>query len=652
MSTNPTNTAHARRVEADIGARVERQVLAEGRKLKLGSFLSSPEMRLILRLLAPRSWVIGGIVATTIVHTTIAAAVLLLAVAFINIAIAGAYKSGGSGIEVLGFGVTDWILAQLPDGESKVFVLFSLIVMLLVLSSALNVFQHYVALRLQKDMQTSIRMEVFDKFMVLDLRYFNENKLGDIAYLQNPVIGRFTNVLLFAQNLLSATLKFCAALIILTSMSLTATGLFVAAMGILYWALRGVNQKARKVTAEYLEKSRAMVSSFLEIAYGIRLIHQGGQEARARDQFLDQVTQSEQSNVTAQTYSAYARAVGEIGSVLIVLIGVLIANLLLGYDFFANIAFSIAYGLVALSAAMQAKRILDLRVSLSNTLPFIKIASDFFYATDHVAQNLETRGGHTSQVIRKSLSVRNLSFSYKGDHETIADVSLKFPLGTATAIVGLSGSGKSTLLEILANVQIPKAGQVLLDGIDIQTMDSPSYRQNIGYVTQEMIVFNDTIRKNICYFNPEASKETIRQALDIACAREFIEACEDGFDTVIGERGMLISGGQRQRLTLARALLQQAQVLLLDEATSALDLHTEAQILHSLLQAKKDKILIVAAHRLSAIRNFDNIIVMDNGRVVEQGTHDQLIIQDGIYHGLYRIQEISGPDAIASGEGA
>ena len=226
------------------------------------------------------------------------------------------------------------------------------------------------------------------------------------------------------------------------------------------------------------------------------------------------------------------------------------------------------------------------------------------------------------------------------------DVSLTFPRGSITAIVGASGSGKTTLVELLAGYRPVQEGRVLVDGEDLSRFDAESYREQIGYVTQDTIMFHDTLRQNLKFLKPEASDAEVERALRLAAADEFVGA--RGLDSMLGEHGLKVSGGQRQRIALARVFLQDPTFLLLDEATSGLDLYTESQVFSNLLELRRDKIVLVVAHRLSAITRFDRIVVMHQGRVVEQGSHQELLAARGLYFHLYGLQEYSPEASLAA----
>lgn len=236
------------------------------------------------------------------------------------------------------------------------------------------------------------------------------------------------------------------------------------------------------------------------------------------------------------------------------------------------------------------------------------------------------------------VELRGVRAGYADGPDVLHGVDLVVPAGETHALVGSTGSGKSSLLRLVLRFDDPRSGQVLLDGRDVRDLDWASLRGSMGYVAQDVFLFAGTIADNIAYGRPDATREEIRQAAEAAAAWEFVERLPDGLDTWVGERGVTLSGGQRQRLALARALLLRPAVLVLDEATSAVDNETEAAIQHSLREATADCTAIVVAHRLSTVRHADRIWVLDAGRVVEAGTHDELVAGAGPYAALWGVQ--------------
>lgn len=243
------------------------------------------------------------------------------------------------------------------------------------------------------------------------------------------------------------------------------------------------------------------------------------------------------------------------------------------------------------------------------------------------------------QPLKHGIELRNVSFGYANEgRPVLRDVNLKIAAGTMVALVGESGGGKSTLTKLLPRFHDPLAGSVLWDGLDLRDARIASLRRQIALVTQETVLFNDTVLHNIAYGKPEATQKEVEEAARIAFAHDFIMELPHGYQTVVGERGVFLSGGQRQRLAIARSLLVDAPVLILDEATSALDAESELYVQRAIANLVQNRTTLVIAHRLSTVRRADTIVVMEAGRIIETGTHDELLARGGQYRKLYELQ--------------
>ncbi|MBW4465325.1 MAG: ABC transporter ATP-binding protein/permease [Pegethrix bostrychoides GSE-TBD4-15B] len=241
-------------------------------------------------------------------------------------------------------------------------------------------------------------------------------------------------------------------------------------------------------------------------------------------------------------------------------------------------------------------------------------------------------------AVRGEIDLKNVCFSYRDRLPVLQDLSLHIPAGKTTAIVGATGSGKSTLVKLLLRLYDIQSGSIKLDGVELRDLKLDDLRRAIGWVSQDVFLFHGSVLENIVYGSPSAELAEAVEAAKLAEAHEFIESLPQGYDTIVGERGQKLSGGQRQRLAIARAILKNPPILILDEATSAVDNETEAAIQRSLDHITQNRTTIAIAHRLSTIRNADRIYVMEQGQLVEQGTHETLLNQQGIYAGLWQVQ--------------
>jgi ATP-binding cassette subfamily B protein len=258
---------------------------------------------------------------------------------------------------------------------------------------------------------------------------------------------------------------------------------------------------------------------------------------------------------------------------------------------------------------------------------------------DEVPEIRDSKRSVKAQKILGGISVRGLTIAYPGTtNDALRDISLEVEAGGTVAVVGPVGSGKTTLLKAIPRLLDLTAGKVFMDGQDIREIPLKRLRESIGFVTQEIFIFSDTVRNNVLFGRPDASEEDLIATLSASDILEEIQGLESGLDTLLGERGITLSGGQRQRLTIARAVIADPPILILDDALSMVDTRTEERILNRILQLRRQKTNLIVSHRVSTVSRADHTVVLDRGEIVEYGTHETLLRQGGMYASLYERQ--------------
>lgn len=259
---------------------------------------------------------------------------------------------------------------------------------------------------------------------------------------------------------------------------------------------------------------------------------------------------------------------------------------------------------------------------------------------DTMASSKIISGNRPFTNLQHALELKDVNFSYNGSTEVLRDTSFPVERGKFIAIVGTSGAGKSTLMDLILRLYDPDKGQVLVDGVDLRELDLASWRKSIGIVSQDTYLFNDTVANNIALWRPEATVDRVIEAAKQAYAHDFIQGLPQGYETSVGDRGWNMSGGQRQRIAMARAIVMKPQILLLDEATSSLDSESEQMIHESMKELRATCTMVVVAHRISTIQDADKIVVVSDGKIVEEGNWDTLLAQDGIFANYHHIQSV------------
>jgi ABC-type multidrug transport system fused ATPase/permease subunit len=469
----------------------------------------------------------------------------------------------------------------------------------------------------------------------LPLQYFDSAKVGalvsrimtDVEGVRN-LIG--TGLIDFVGGLLTAVIAFAVLIRISPVMTAIAFG-FLLVFGL---ALQKAFRTIRPIFRERGRINAEVTGRLTESLGGIRVVKGYHAEAREHEVFatgIERLLQNVFRTLTATSLMGLSSAMlmGVVGAIVMFMGSrqILAGKLTLG-GYLTYIMF-----LGYLAAPLF--QVVGIGTQLSEALAGLERTREVL---NESPEDEDPRRTLSLGRIEGQVEFRDVSFSYTPGKPVLHHVSFEAAPGTLTALVGSSGSGKSTIISLLAAFHTPQSGTVLVDGADLSTVRLESYRSQLGVVLQDSFLFDGTIRENVAFSRPYASEEQILEACRIARVDEFAEGFDDGYDTIIGERGVKLSGGQRQRLSIARAILADPRILILDEATSSLDSESEAIIQSGLAYLMRGRTTFVIAHRLSTIRRADQILVVEEGRIVERGTHANLLNREGRYYDLYTRQ--------------
>lgn len=497
---------------------------------------------------------------------------------------------------------------------------------------------YYVLNPLKNKIVNRLRNELFEKVLHLPIGYFTEKKKGDI-------ISRMTNDLNEVDSSVIGTLEgwvrdpltilLTLATLLLISVPLTLFVLLcIPIVGIVIGRITRSLKKQSHDVALYQSES---VSILDETLSGLRVIKAFNSEALVRDRFFS----NNDAMIVTRNKIGYRR---DMASPVSELLGVMVfcAILFFGGQLVLTGKFGLSGSLFMAFLAVF-YTLINPTKTLSTSFSNMQKGSAAIGRIEEVLKTQSTIddnvNGRKLEMFKDSIELQNVSFSYEGV-DVLRNINLKIEKGRTIALVGSSGAGKSTLADLVPRFHDVSQGELLIDGINIKEYSLHSVRENISIVTQEPILFNDSITNNIRIGKQDASTEEIEEAAKVANAYQFIVRKEDGFNTNIGDRGTKLSGGERQRLTIARAVVKNPPILILDEATSSLDTESERLVQDAINNMMQNRTSIVIAHRLSTIRHADEIIVLQKGEIVERGNHDQLMQKGGYYYKLVQMQEV------------
>ena len=489
---------------------------------------------------------------------------------------------------------------------------------------------------LQEYVTRDLRNSVYRHLAHLPLGYFTQMKAGQILsrVINDTFETRLILTQIVTQSLQSASLVLVY-IAILFSISWKLSLIALVIMPLLGFSLQPMLRKLRRGNLRRANVHGEMTSVLQETISGIRLVKASSAESYEEARFAEGSNKYARSSLKLTRLALLAPPITEI-------IGTLIAVVILWIGAWQVLrggtmtgATLLAFLTLVLRLLQPLKQLSQMRTTAQSSLAS---AERLFEILDSPAEFQRDRGTRDKAAFERDLRFENVTFSY-GDAPVLTGIDLTARKGEVVALVGPSGSGKSTLVDLIPRFYEPAQGRILVDGIDTREIKLPALRALTGIVSQETVLFHDTVRNNIAYGAAEKySQAQIEAAARAANAHEFITELPSGYDTLLGERGTRLSGGQRQRLAIARALLSDPPILILDEATSALDTESERLVQEAIDRLLRGRTVFVIAHRLSTIAHADQILVLDRGEIVEQGSHAELLARRGAYYRLYSLQ--------------
>src|SRR3989339_34410 len=493
-------------------------------------------------------------------------------------------------------------------------------------------------LRLNLRIMKRVRMDIYEKVMGFSMPFFNEYKIG---FLMNRIINEVgimqSLIITTASAMITNIAQVLFFFVILIVMDVKLTLILMLCFPPLVYMLDKVASYLKGFQSRLQNLVGTIMSVVQETLTGIRLVIASNKQKYEVQRYEKAVDEFQSVTKKLSKFDFLAAPLSEFVTTIICL-GIVVYAL---KSRVMNPESSMTSGDFVVYVAFMFSMMRPIKALNSFLVSFQKgmvVAGRVYDILDRDPIIKNSDNAVTLTEFKDSIEFRNVVFSYARDKQVLKGINLTIKRGEIVALVGSSGGGKTTLVDLLPRLYDPDSGEVIIDGRNISEYTLESLRDRMGVVTQETILFHDTVRNNIAYGSPAASLDDLRKAAAVANALDFIEELPNKWDTIIGERGTLLSGGQRQRLCIARAVLRNPDILIFDEATSALDNESEAKVQEAIDNLIKNRTAIVIAHRLSTIRRADNIVVVDNGSIAETGTHDDLMKNDGIYKRLYNLQ--------------
>lgn len=522
----------------------------------------------------------------------------------------------------------------IPNKQIKLLFVFAIVLTLIFLIKAgLNYFMQYwghvVGVRMQADM----RRDLFDKLQDMPNKYFDNNKTGVIM---SRIINDLLDISELAhhgpEDLFISLVMLVGSFIILCTINVPLTIITFAIIPFLLFYTIHKRNKMKKAFKETRVKTGEVNATIENSISGVRVTKSFGNKAYEMEKF-------DKSNGIFKKAREHAyKAMAEYFSGMFFLVDMLELIVLIAAGYFTylgkiNVGDFAAYLLYIKMFLQPIRKLINFNEMFQNGMSGFERYEEIM----NEENEKEIPNAKELKDVKGKITIKDVTFRYDNKESILENFNLDIEAGKMVALVGPSGGGKTTICNLIPRFYDYESGQIFIDDVDISTVTLKSLRENIGIVQQDVFLFTGTIKENIMYGNPNATDEEVIEAAKNACLHDFIMGLEDGYDTFIGERGVKLSGGQKQRISIARVFLKNPAILILDEATSALDNVTEYEIQKALEELSKDRTTLVVAHRLSTVKNSDEIVVLTDKGIEERGTHEELIKLDGVYSNLHNL---------------
>ena len=540
----------------------------------------------------------------------------------------------------------DWTVGGFLAAATPTDALRNVCVLVLVVIVAKNIAFYgarYFGIVVEEGITRNMRGELYAHLQRLPLGFFQRTKAGQLLSRVFTDTAQTKQIVSYA---IAEALKHAATLVVyVTALALISWKLTLLALGlapILVLLLRPLLSRLRRGFRRAFEEHGELTHQLQETAAGARLVKSYGAETHERDRFDETNRRYTRRILRTQRWNVLAHPASEIFGAALTLVLVFA-----GAQFVFGGSLPAEQFLTFLTIALRMQTPLKtLSTFPARAQQSLAAAERFFEILDEAPEPVEPEVGRRLGAFRDAIAYEDVWFAYDHAEPVLRGISFEVRKGEVVALVGPSGGGKTTIVDLLPRFYTPSAGRVAIDGVDTREISLRSLRATMGIVSQETILFHDTVRVNIAYGRADRySQDEIEAAARAANAHEFISELPHGYDTVIGERGVRLSGGQRQRLAIARAILRDPPILIFDEATSALDTESERLVQEAIARLLAHRTVIVIAHRLSTVQNSDRILVVDGGRIVERGRHANLLARGGLYRRLYELQFEAPADA-------